>query len=658
MFDLPQSSPANAPETIFVEGRVITPAAGGEAFGTLRLDAEALQPASGRIEDALRSVGGVQLFRASSTRSSNPTADGITARGLSGNAASRLLVTLDGAPLADPFFGFVAWGNLVGRTLGSAELVRGGGLGGSGALAGTLVLTSAAPESRAEIRGGSRGSVEGNAAIALGGGLGLFGGFSRGDGQMLVADPGPGDVPARYRQWSAGAQMSREVGELYLSASMSAFDDNRLRGVDGAEIGSSGADASLRIGSASGWRPELLVYGQLRDFSTVNRTLDASRTTATTVLDQLKTPASGWGLRLSAEPPLGETLAVRIGGEWREAEGETVELFRFVAGDPTRLRRAGGSQLTGGFFADFSIKAAPNLLLTAAGRVDRWRIGGGHLMETDLVTGLPTLDEPSDARSGWAPGGRIGALWRPVGAVRLRGAAYSGWRLPTLNELHRPFRAGADATAANPSLKPERLNGVEASIGWQPIAAIDLGATLFWNRLNDPIANVTLAEGPGVFPGVGFVATGGRYRQRQNLNAIESRGIEADGVIAAGPWRFRGSFAYVDASVEGGGLDGFRPAQAPEVSGSFTVGYEGRRIDASAMVRQLGARFEDDRNSRKLDAATTLDLKGAVKLAGKLKLEAAVENLFDADIETGFSGAQVELGQPRTLWIGLRWDGS
>ena len=37
-------------------------------------------------------------------------------------------------------------------------------------------------------------------------------------------------------------------------------------------------------------------------------------------------------------------------------------------------------------------------------------------------------------------------------AMELRAAGYTGFRVPTLNELYRPFRVGADATAANGAL--------------------------------------------------------------------------------------------------------------------------------------------------------------------------------------------------------------
>jgi outer membrane receptor protein involved in Fe transport len=305
-------------------------------------------------------------------------------------------------------------------------------------------------------------------------------------------------------------------------------------------------------------------------------------------------------------------------------------------------------------FADASWRVSAPLLLSAAARLDHWRLGDGTLREFDLATGATTLESPSTARDGLEPSGRLGLLWRPLPAVRVRAAGYHGWRLPTLNELHRPFRAGQDATAANPALSPERLNGIEASLGWQPLESIDISATLFANRLLDPIANVTLASGPGVFPGVGFIPAGGRYRQRQNLDAIESRGLEADARLGWGKMSLSASAAYVDAQVEGGGLGGLRPAQAPEFSGSLGGAWRADNAELGATLRYLGPRFEDDQNSRRLPAATTLDAEAALRVASRLWATLSVENLTDARIATGFSSDQYERGQPRTVWLGLR----
>ena len=78
--------------------------------------------ASNRLEDVLRDVPGFQLFRRSDARSANPTSQGATLRGLGGNASSRVLLTLDGVPQADPFGGWIAWPALDPRRLGRARV--------------------------------------------------------------------------------------------------------------------------------------------------------------------------------------------------------------------------------------------------------------------------------------------------------------------------------------------------------------------------------------------------------------------------------------------------------------------------------------------------------------------------------------------------------
>ena len=60
---------------------------------------------------------------------------------------------------------------------------------------------------------------------------------------------------------------------------------------------------------------------------------------------------------------------------------------------------------------------------------------------------------------GVTPTGRLAVRRELEGASYLRAAACAGFRPPTLNELHRPFRVGNDVTEANPGLKPERLYG-------------------------------------------------------------------------------------------------------------------------------------------------------------------------------------------------------
>src|SRR5688572_12542557 len=120
--------------------------------------------ASGRLENAVTDVPGATQFRRSDARSAHPTSQGLTLRGLGGNAASRVLVLYDGVPQSDPFGGWIPWPTYDVLPLGAAKLERGGGSGvyGPGALGGTLELVTDEPRSLGldgAILGGSRDTV-------------------------------------------------------------------------------------------------------------------------------------------------------------------------------------------------------------------------------------------------------------------------------------------------------------------------------------------------------------------------------------------------------------------------------------------------------------------------------------------------------------------
>jgi hypothetical protein len=73
-------------------------------------------------------------------------------------------------------------------------------------------------------------------------------------------------------------------------------------------------------------------------------------------------------------------------------------------------------------------------------------------------------------------------------------------------------------------------------------------------------------------------------------------------------------------------------------------------------LRYVGSQFEDDLNAQPIPNALTLDAVGVLPLGRGMALEARGENLTDARVVAGISGAGiVERATPRTLWLGLRW---
>ncbi len=676
------------PEDILVRGGRLEDSQGETAFATTDLDdIDFEQNPSGRVENLLRSIPGLQQFRRSDARSANPTSQGVTLRGLGGNAATRALVMVDGVPQNDPFGGWISWPAFDGLPLRAAHIRRGGGSGaeGPGALAGTIELytlpgaTDASNWLESDLLYGSRNSVSARAQIAFvdryrrsnddsrKSGVLIGASYDRGDGFVPVrkSQRGPVDSRAGYEQFSLSAKTNaRASDEIDLQLSGRLFRDDRTRGIPFSANRTDGFDASAQLVDSVGNQWSALIYAQLRDFRSQFGSVNASRTTATQTLDQFEVPASGYGARFEYRPDVLDGQ-FRVGADWRSVSGKTQELFSYTAGVAQRLRRAGGNSTTVGGFAEYNATAFSGFDVTGSLRLDRWQIGEGYLREQFRANGASITNSafPSRSRTEWT--GRAGFDWNLGELIdrdfRVRGAAYRGWRLPTLNELYRPFRVGADAIAANAALAPERLAGLDLGFrlgqkGQRLREGQYLDVTAYYNRLDGAIANVTVASGPGNFPGVGFVAAGGTYRQRQNLDRIVSKGLEAELATPVGPLSLAASYALTDARVRGGVLDGLRPAQVAKHSGSVKLGWNDDGYQGVSLVlRYVGAQFEDDLNLIRLDDALTVDAHASVRISQRFMILLRGENLADAEVQAANNNGIIERATPRTIWLGVRF---
>src|SRR4029079_16684698 len=122
-------------------------------------------------DDALRQVPGFALCRRTGSRTANPTAQGVSLRGVGASGASRAVVLDDGVPLNDAFGGWVYWARVPRAALGRVEVLRGGGsdLYGSGGLGGVVQLfrEEIDPGLRLEASYGSQTTPDGSAAGRL-----------------------------------------------------------------------------------------------------------------------------------------------------------------------------------------------------------------------------------------------------------------------------------------------------------------------------------------------------------------------------------------------------------------------------------------------------------------------------------------------------------
>ena len=646
---------AQSPDArIIITGTGLALPPGNPAYGSVVIDRDRLEnSASGRIESVLADVAGFQQFRRSDSRSANPSAQGATLRALGGNASSRTLVLLDGVPVADPFFGYIPFSALVPDRLSMVRVTRGGGVGafGAGAVAGTIELASATrdqlPFFAASALYGSRDASELAASFSpdLGGGyLSISGRWDRGDGFQTTPESQrtAATVPAAYDGWSTNLRAVAPLSatsELQFRATL--FRDDRTLRFRGADSMSEGQDASIRYISRGRWQVDALAYIQARNFSNI---VISSNPPFRKSLDQRSTPSTGIGGKIELRPPVGPNHVLRIGADSRFARGDMFE-DAYDARQPsnpvTARRHAGGQQLTTGMFAedDWTIGA---LVLTGGVRVDRWSISSGFFREN----GASPFDSRFADRSGWEFSGRAGALYHAGKGVDFRVAGYTGFRLPTLNELYRPFFVVPVRTEANAELMPEKLKGVEAGVDLGLADGVTLGITAFYNRLDDAIANVTI---------------GTNLRRRQNVDAIIAKGVELTAGGRLGALFVSASYAYSHSRLRAPGalIDGFTPAQSPRHAASATLGWQPEHGPSlSTTLRYVSKQYEDDRQSDVLPDALTVDAVASLPIGRGITLVVRGENLFDEEVVTRSvttaTGRSTDLGTPRTLWAGIR----
>ena len=638
---------------IIVTGKGLDQTKSDPAYGSVEIDrARLTSEASGRIENILADVAGFQQFRRSDSRSANPSAQGATLRALGGNASSRTLILLDGVPQADPFFGYIPFSAITPERLSSVRVTRGGGNGafGAGAVAGTIELNSATradlPDASLSAFYGSDNARELSAGLTkdLGAGfVSLSGRWDRGDGFFTApaASRQPSDVRAAYDSWSSGLRAVAPLADdVEIQFRGLLYQDNRTLRFAGADSSSEGQDASIRIVSQGRWQIDALAYLQARNFTNIVISATSLRKT----LDQRNTPSTGLGGKIEIRPPVGDAHPLRVGADIRLADGELFEdAYSQVTGLVTARRNAGGRSANFGMFAenDWNLGA---WTLTGGLRADRWTIRNGFFAERS-ANGSVVRDDNFADRASWETSARVGALYAPRDAFALRVAAYTGFRLPTLNELYRPFTVFPVTTRANAALNVEKLRGAEAGFDLRPAKGISFGATLFYNRLNDAIANITVAT---------------NLRQRGNVDAVVAKGLELSGEAIFGHIALSGSYAYSNSKVRASGsasaLNGLSPAQSPSHAANANVRWTPDiGTIFSATVRYVGAQFEDDLESNILPSALTVDGFAQIPLTRHVALTGRVENIFNEAVVTRKVDSSIDLGTPRILWIGLKF---
>lgn len=654
-------APAPVDERITVTATRTESPLGESAAGVRVISSETLRStAAATLDDALRQVPGFQLFRRTGSRAANPTAQGVSLRGVGASGASRALVLADGVPLNDSFGGWINWGRVPRESVSRVEVLRGGAssLYGSAALGGVVqIITKPIEERPALAFETSYGSMRTlDASLFAAGRRGGWGAsvaaetFHTG-GYYLVRpeERGAADTPAASRYRTLRLTLDRIVNDgLRVFARGSYFGEARDNGTrlqrnrTHLRQVTAGGDWLRRAGAFS-----LRAYASSQVFNQSFSAVSEDRMSETLTRDQ-RVPAQAAGFIAQWSRTFGTRHAVVAGFEGREVRGASDELV-FVSGRVSSSVGAGGRERTAGVFVEDVIRLSSKLLLTAGARFDCWRnfdaLSVGSPVNRPGFT--VSTNFPDRSESAFSP--RASLFYRPAGGLSLYASAYRAFRAPTLNELYRAFRVGNVSTLANEQLRAERLTGGEAGIGYTSAGGGFNGrATFFRLDITRPVANVTVSESAALI-----------VRRRENLGRTRSSGVEVevDARLAA-RWSISGGYQLTNASVVkfpvNTTLEGLRIPQVSRHLLTFRVDYAvpSRHI-FSLQGRVVGDQFEDDLNRLRLDRFITLDALVSKQLARGVEAFAAAENLFNERYQVGRTPVTT-LGPPLSIRLGLR----
>lgn len=630
----------------FADSVVVTAARGAErlpgaASSTVVTSAELANTAAGALDDALRLTPGFTLFRRSSSRVANPTTLGVTLRGVSGSGASRTLVLADGVPLNDPFGSWVYWNRVPAAAVDRVEIVRGaaGDLYGADALGGVVQVLTLSPE-RSRLRATIDGGSNDTARLSLFGGVTSGPWFASGAGEWLGTDGvltiGPevaGLVDTRadsdYRTGFATVGTRRDSWRASLRAS--AYSENRGNGtplqVNSTAWRQLAGDAD---GFVAGGAWEARLSGGSQEYFQTFTAVAADRASERLTTEQW-TPSDFVTASGQWSRPFGR-YSLLAGGEGHRTESTVSEYRYSITNVQTGPFEVGGTETGGGAYTRVGIEARSNVTIGLGARVDTWR-------STPTDAALP---EKSDTF--FSPRGSV--AWR-LGNTTLQSSVYRSYRTPTLNELHRGFRAGNVQTNPNPLLDPERVTGVEGGV-LHRYGQLSTRATAFYNQLDGAISNITLSTTPALI-----------LRQRQNSDKISAAGLELEadyrvhttvsvnGQVTLTSSHYRGSIAQPAIADN-------RVPQVPRVQfGAGLTWSDPSLATAAVQVRGGGAQFDDDQNLLQLDGFAVLDAMVSRGIGRQFQAFVAVENLFDSEYDVGRTPLRT-IGWPRTVRVGLR----
>ena len=627
-------------------------------------EAEINTTAAPTIDDALRQVAGFSLFRRTGSRNANPTAQGVSLRGVGASGASRSLVLFDGVPLNDPFGGWVQWNRVVPIAVEQVEVLRGGAssLYGNNSLSGTInILPKRASEkytAATEVFGGTQRTFSGSGFFGFkrnGWSADLVASVFQTKGYILIDENERGTIDsfAGSRNSNFSIRIGKKFGEtasIFFKPSF--FGESRTNGtpaqinrthirqfVLGGDWGVQGSRFKVQSPKLD-WR----FFGGAQIYDQTFSAVSADRNSES--LNRLqRVPAQNIGVSTQFSGTIGAMQTFVVGLEAREVRGASDEIG-FFNNRPTSASGAGGRERTFGVFAQDFVRVNSKFVLAGSMRFDSWR-NFAALNSTRSLANNQTITTHFADRRETAFSPQVSILVQAAKHLSFFAVASKSFRAPTLNELYRNFRVGNVSTLSNENLRTEKAANFESGASFGK-GNFYIRGNLFWTEISQPVANVTLSVTPALIT-----------RRRQNGGRTRARGLEFDAEMRVKDFNFSAGYLLADSRVTefsaNKSLENLFVPQVARHQMTFQMRYAKRAWSFALQGRASSAQFDDDLNLFQLEPFFQLDGFAAKKFGENLQVFVGVENVFNSGYSVGRTPIRT-ISSPLNLRVGMRWN--
>lgn len=638
-----------------------TPLSSLESPATTRLLSETALNTTAAItlDEKMRQLPGVQLYRRSTSLAANPSSQGVSLRGLGSTAASRTLITEDDVPMNDPFAGWIRWQEQPELSIRSIELVRGGAsdLYGSSAIGGVINIIPARPTSDfAEFKSSYGSEATYDDSLRLQAKRGPWGVLAAGgvlgtDGYIQEApwQRGPVDIASNVHSQNGLVLAEHDRGPLRLLAHFSGFNDTRSNGTPDQTNGS----RLWRYATGADWQGPnsgalvARIYGSTEHFRQVFSNITNTPTSASPDCSYRcgesptrfsLTPENEYGAVAHWSQPVGAGLLFVAGTDTHDVR---VWDHEQTFGSSAALTLLRDNQRDTGLYGE-AMGLHRQWTVTASARIDWFRNFNSSLAQWNGTEWTPSATQPTQfSQDVFDP--RVGVSRTFLTHWAVSASGFRAFRAPSPNELYRTTQVGNMLTKPNFNLLSERATGWETGLAsewhWGSIRS-----SYFLTQVNRPITALTI--NPTSSP---------ILLMRENLGQIESRGVALDFELAPQRWlAVDGGYQYAHATVTRGTQDlgNWIPEVARNMATLNLRAFRPRLGTLSLQSRISGRQYDDDANTYLLHAFFRLDAYASHDLGKRIQLFAAGENLFDRDIEVGKTPTTT-LAQPRAARAGF-----